>query len=314
MNGITVQTWLADRQRKYADGLVLFKEHASEEMKRKFLAYFSEVSNVPQFDSHMTVLINKLTTIMRTGTCITQQTPVESFAGIVKTAVCATVAIDKAADELKAVSVISEIQAKEVELLALQDRITELEDDNDDKTDEIEELQYDLEAKEEEIEELHNNLLRLRPGVKIVTYSNLPDGIRQMYDRIRDITPLYASLFTEMQAESLTAEEREPIARQVNELYMKRDELWKNIDDWAEGKKIELHIEQTKLEELPDNTMLKGMQAANRIERLKENIRRTEKSILNHEAKGKLNLKQNAQDKLNTYKQELAELEKIGKE
>ena len=51
------------------------------------------------------------------------------------------------------------------------------------------------------------------------------------------------------------------------------------------------------------------MQIANRIERLKENIRRTEVSIQTHDKNGKLNLKHKAEKRLEEYKHELAELE-----
>lgn len=62
---ITLQNWLADRKRKYADGLALFQALAPEEMRKKYIAFFSEVKEVPQFDSHFTVLVNKLTTVAR---------------------------------------------------------------------------------------------------------------------------------------------------------------------------------------------------------------------------------------------------------
>ena len=51
---ITLQNWLADRKRKYADGLALFQALAPEEMRKKYIAFFSEVKEVPQFDSHFT--------------------------------------------------------------------------------------------------------------------------------------------------------------------------------------------------------------------------------------------------------------------
>lgn len=40
---ITLQNWLADRKRKYADGLALFQALAPEEMRKKYIAFFSEV-------------------------------------------------------------------------------------------------------------------------------------------------------------------------------------------------------------------------------------------------------------------------------
>ena len=87
--------------------------------------------------------------------------------------------------------------------------------------------------------------------------------------------------------------------------------LWDQIDAWAEGKQIQLKTEVQKTEELPADQLLKGMQIANRIERLRENIRRAETSIAQHKKNGKLNLQQKAEQRLADYKRELAELDNL---
>lgn len=311
MAQITLQNWLADRGRTYADGVALFLALAPEEMKRKLSGYFHEVKDAPQFDSHYTVLVNKLSMIARTVGAQRVVTTSEKAAGLLATAVSMTKAVDKAANQVQGEKVLKDILVKESELFALRDRIRTLEGDNEDKTDEIETLESDLEEMAEELEELQDKFALLRPGVKIVTYSALPDNIRPLFDRVREITPLYASLFTEMQNESLTAEQREPIATQVYALWTERAGLWDQIDAWAEGKKVELKIEEKRTEELPADQMIRGMQMAARIERLKENIRRTEASVINHDKNGKLNLKQKAEQRLSEYRTELAMLEAV---
>lgn len=297
---ITLQNWLADRKRKYADGLALFQALAPEEMRKKYIAFFSEVKEVPQFDSHFTVLVNKLTTVARLSSAQPQITISERGSILLKTA-----------DQLKGDKVLKEILVKESELFKLQDKITELEEDNDDKSGEIDQLQAELEEAQEELQELQDQFALLRPGAKIATYSSLPDNIRTIFDEVRQITPLYAALFTEMQNEALTPEQRKPIADQVHELWSRRAKLWDQIDAWAEGKQIQLKTEVQKTEELPADQLLKGMQIANRIERLRENIRRTETSIAQHEKNGKLNLRQKAEQRLAYYKRELAELDNL---
>lgn len=308
---ITLQNWLADRKRKYADGLALFQALAPEEMRKKYIAFFSEVKEVPQFDSHFTVLVNKLTTVARLSSAQPQITISERGSILLKTAVAATKAIEKTANQLKSDKVLKEILVKESELFKLQDKITELEEDNDDKSGEIDQLQAELEEAQEELQELQDQFALLRPGAKIATYSSLPDNIRTIFDEVRQITPLYAALFTEMQNEALTAEQRKPIADQVHELWSRRAKLWDQIDAWTEGKQIQLKTEVQKTEELPADQLLKGMQIANRIERLRENIRRTETSIAQHEKNGKLNLRQKAEQRLAYYKRELAELDNL---
>ena len=308
---ITLQNWLADRKRKYADGLALFQALAPEEMRKKYIAFFSEVKEVPQFDSHFTVLVNKLTTVARLSSAQPQITTSERGSMLLRTAVAATKAIEKTANQLKGDKVLKEILVKESELFKLQDKITELEEDNDDKSGEIDQLQAELEEAQEELQELQDQFALLRPGAKIATYSSLPDNIRTIFDEVRQITPLYAALFTEMQNEALTAEQRKPIADQVHELWSRRVKLWDQIDAWAEGKQIQLKTEVQKTEELPADQLLKGMQIANRIERLRENIRRTEISIAQHKKNGKLNLRQKAEQRLADYKRELAELDNL---
>ena len=308
---ITLQNWLADRKRKYADGLALFQALAPEEMRKKYIAFFSEVKEVPQFDSHFTVLVNKLTTVARLSSAQPQITISERGSILLKTAVAATKAIEKTADQLKGDKVLKEILVKESELFKLQDKITELEEDNDDKSGEIDQLQAELEEAQEELQELQDQFALLRPGAKIATYSSLPDNIRTIFDEVRQITPLYAALFTEMQNAALPPEQRKPIADQVHELWTRRAKLWDQIDAWAEGKQIQLKTEVQKTEELPADQLLKGMQIANRIERLRENIRRTETSIAQHEKNGKLNLRQKAEQRLAYYKRELAELDNL---
>ena len=300
MEKITLQNWLANRQRRYADGVALFRSLAPEEMKSKYLSFFSEVADAPQFDNHYTVLVNKLTSITRMAGARPQT---------MATAVAVAKAADAKANEVLGDKVLKEILVKETELFALQDKITALEDDNEDKSEEIAALESDLEEAQEELQELQDRLAVLRPGAKIVTYTSLPDNIRLIFDRVRYITPLYASLFTEMQNESLTPEQRAPIANQVHDLWIERAGLWDQIDAWAEGKHVALKLQEKRTEDLPTDPVLKGMQIANRIERLKENIRRTEVSIANHDKNGKMNLKQKAEQRLNAYQKELAELE-----
>ena len=60
----TIQEWLADPNRKYANGLAIFKTAAAPEIKRKYSEYFSSVDGDPeQFDIHYGMLVNKVSDI-----------------------------------------------------------------------------------------------------------------------------------------------------------------------------------------------------------------------------------------------------------
>ena len=137
MEKITLQNWLANRQRRNADGVALFRSLAPEEMKSKYLSFFSEVSDAPQFDNHYTVLVNKLTSITRMAGARPQMMAVEVAAKTMVTAVAVAKAADAKANEVLGDKVLKEILVKETELFALQDKITALEDDNEDTSEEI---------------------------------------------------------------------------------------------------------------------------------------------------------------------------------
>ena len=63
-----------------------------------------------------------------------------------------------------------------------------------------------------------------------------------------------------------------------------------------------------------EDPMVEGMRIACRIERLKENIRRTKQSIDRHERNGKLNYLAKSRQRLGDYERELAELEQQTRE
>ena len=109
MEKITLQNWLANRQRRYADGVALFRSLAPEEMKSKYLSFFSEVSDAPQFDNHYTVLVNKLTSITRMAGARPQMMAVEVAAKTMVTAVAVAKAADAKANEVLGDKVLKEI-------------------------------------------------------------------------------------------------------------------------------------------------------------------------------------------------------------
>ncbi|MCD7851880.1 MAG: hypothetical protein LUH63_20460 [Parabacteroides sp.] len=94
-------SWLSDRKRKYADGLSLFRELAPEEMKKKYLTYFSEVQDAPQFDSHYTVLVNKLSSVARMAGAKPQRMKSETVTKALISAVNVAKAVDKAVGKVE---------------------------------------------------------------------------------------------------------------------------------------------------------------------------------------------------------------------
>lgn len=149
-------------------------------------------------------------------------------------------------------------------------------------------------------------------GLRVVRYTDLPADQRKDYDEIRRITPLYGSLFAEMQDCSIADDRRAEIAAQVVELYDRKRELWARMDQWAEQGGVKLELDERAPQ--TEDPMIEGMRIACRIERLKENIRRTRQSIDRHERNGKLNYLAKSRQRLGDYERELAELEQQTRE
>ena len=149
-------------------------------------------------------------------------------------------------------------------------------------------------------------------GLRIVRYADLPADQRKDYDEIRRITPLYGSLFAEMQDRSIADDRRAEIAAQVVELYDRKRALWARMDQWAERGGVKLDLDERAPQ--AEDPMVEGMRIACRIERLKENIRRAKQSIERHERNGKLNYLEKSRQRLGDYERELEELEKQAKQ
>ncbi|HIY89433.1 MAG TPA: hypothetical protein H9824_12145, partial [Candidatus Bacteroides pullicola] len=258
-----LQQWLGDRRRTYADGLRLFRALASDAVKKRYSAYLEQgadgVSN--PFDPRFTQLVNCLSKIAQ--------------------AIRAGQTIPTAEEELLTVTVPADSQAKERE--ERQRRIEELKADNEDiatrigyledesgtHADEIDGLKDQMEQNLDEIQQLRKDVDQLsQPGVKIVTEESLTPELKKVYQRIKEIAPLYASLHADITNESTPDEERKKLADKLCDLDDERRALWKQIDDWAEGKGVRL---DEKRPEYSDNALVRGYEMARQVKRLRQN-------------------------------------------
>lgn len=296
--------WLANRQRSYADGMVLFRALANDSMKQRYGVYLEcgadGVSH--PFDPRFTQLVNCLSKIaqgIRSGLVVS------------------------AAEEELDVHQVTESEAeKQAELKKRNDRIQELDDLNEDlqarigyledgteeHTDDIEELKKQVERNLEEIKQLRKEVDALNaPGVKVVTEASLPKSLQKVYARIKEIAPLYACLHGELTSDTLTDEERKNVADQLCDLDDERRKLWRAIDQWAEGKgSLEL---DAKRPEYSDNAVVRGYEMARQMKRLKENIRNSQSAAEKAKADGKQTVYDNAMKRIERYEAELKELE-----
>ena len=286
----TIQEWLAAPNRKYAEGLAIFKIAAAPEIKKKYGEYFSAVDGEPdQFDMHFGMLINKVSDIenkMRINPDAFKDltllvAPVDNSKEIA--------AKEAEISTLKAT--IETLQSKEIESTEIEDNATVIS---------LTEAEEKLLALETELE-----TLKEKRGISIVQYDNLPEDIKKLYDRVKAITPLMASLHADISVEEIHPNTRKSLAKKLCDLDDERRLAWDAIDVWSEGKTVEPTLEANSFS---DDVLVKGMQIARRMERLKENINRSKDSA---EKADRQTIKASALARIEKYEKELAELQAL---
>lgn len=271
-----INSWLDDRQRTYAGGLCLFKQAAPECVKKNLLPFLEEVKDVPEFDTHYGVLYNAMFRLRGVVIESLQNNDMKPVLSKSDNAV-----------------IIPDVMMKQLDL---EDALEELRNDKERSDEDVSDQIRSLENKIDELK--MNNSVK---GARIMDLSELPESMQKKFRRIKEITPEYAATFTEMQNISLSNEERLGIATKCRDLFQERAKLWNEIDKEDEVKSEEKEER---------NDMQFGVEIQRRIERLKENIRRTAVAAEQHEKSGKLNLKASAEMRLKRYNIELEELKK----
>jgi predicted RNase H-like nuclease (RuvC/YqgF family) len=296
--------WLADRQRKYADGMALFRLLANDSMKQRYGTFLErgEDGVTHPFDPRFTQLVNCLSKIaqnIRAGIVIAAAEEDLDVRQISETESERQAALKKRNDRIQQLDDLND---------DLQTRIGYLEDGSEEHAEEIEELKKQVESNLEEINQLRKEVDALNaPGVKVVTEESLPKSLQKAYARIKEIAPLYACLHGELTSDTLTDEERKKVADGLCDLDDERRKLWRSIDQWAEGK-ASLDLSE-KRPEYSDNAVVRGYEMARQIKRLKENIRNSQTAAEKAQADGRQNVYENAMKRIARYEAELKELE-----
>ena len=133
---------------------------------------------------------------------------------------------------------------------------------------------------------------------------SLPEELKPVRKRISEIIPLMAKLHAEMANEKLADDKRLPIIKELVALDDERRACWSKIDNYDPSDE-EIQIEA--------KTIAMGADIQKRIDQLKENIARNEKSIEVNKKKNKTTLIDSAQKRLKKYRNELTELQLIVK-
>lgn len=283
-----IEDWLKNPKRDYASGLEFFNRLADTEMKARFGGFLNGVEDPA--DSKETV-IHFPQLIQR----------VSLIHGKIKANPDAYKDLLVTESTKESIEKLIELQKKVDEL---DEKIGDLQADADGNADEINSLSNDLEDSNEEIEDLKKKLAE--KNVKVITPADLPSQLAAAYARNKESTPLIASLHASLKDETITDEQRQGI---VNELCFLDDERrrdWDDIDNYLESGNLALP--EDRLLVYSEDPVIKGAQIAKRIERLKENIRKSGDALAKHQESGKQNFVVKAQNRLDAYTDELNEL------
>lgn len=301
-----IKQWLAKPSGRYFDGLVIFSTLAGVEIKKKYEAYFRELTEEPkQHDIHFSMLINKVTAIAQA----VQHNP-KAFEDI--ELVFKVTGPDAETQE--------QIEAKKQEIEKLKAAIELLKSENDEIlaenaefSDQVDELESDLETAQDEVSEYETKLeeleaelveLKNKRGIQIIALADMPDDIRKAYDRVREITPLMAKIHSEIAVEKIHHKTREKLVKQLCDFDDERRANWDLIDNWSEGKKTVV-AEQPKELTYDADPIIAGAQKLRRVLKLEENLKNSQVTF---DTTDKEVIKQNAAKRIEAYQIELSQL------
>lgn len=285
--------WMGDRQRKYADGLALFRRVGRPQRLERcihFLESGSDQARIGMLEGCIRDTIRGIEIEPRL-----YPEAYKPYLGI--QTIDTTAARAEASEKEKLMAHHSEI------ITAIQNQLRELEERHEDSKPDYSELQGQLEAHEETLRQLTRDVEELyKPGVKIVNKADLPAKQRIANARISEIVPLMAALHAELSDTSLTDTDRQQRAEQLCKLDDERRALWKQIDQWAEGKveDPDPQPEQTPLQE--------GAKKARRIQRIKANMVYARKKLSEAEAEGNDTAAARIRERMANYEKEILQL------
>jgi hypothetical protein len=139
----------------------------------------------------------------------------------------------------------------------------------------------------------NNEDAELDVSVSKIDVSILTDEKKATYARIQEIVPLMASIHSELDNESLTDDERKELAEQLIDLSDEKKSLWEEFD--GKTKTVETGEDEN------EDKLIKLGYLQNRLNRINENIKRTNIAIDSAVVAGKKNLETNARSRLAMY-------------
>lgn len=297
-----LKKWLGDRQRKFADGVSLFKALGRPQTKKRYLEFIEnglQESSINLFDPRFTLLINQLDAIAHDIDLQPSLYPLaqaEYSSSAQKEG--ENDGIKQQPKKVAKTSPTVSVSQQTVENLEV--RVSDAEEELSDLADEVREHNDAIDQLQGQVDELS------KPGVKVVTEGSLPASLRKEYERLKEIVPLYASLHADICREDITDDMRKGFASRLVKLDDERRRIWKKIDDWSQGKEVSLDVDRPQYSDVP---LVRGYELARSVKRLKENIRNSELAAKKAKEDGRQVVYDNAMRRIESYRKELKEIE-----
>ena len=271
-----IKIWLANKNRKYSEGLAYFNKFASDKQKDSFGKYLNAVKNddISQFDTagRFPLLINQVIFIERS----IKSSPAQYIASKTK---------EKPMINTEGLSGGKKDEASKV-------------DKNSPNTNAVNAPKGDVNAPADAKQRA------------VTSLDQLPENFAPIRTRLKELVPYMAKVHADMAAE-LADDKRAVLRKELIALDDERRSIWKRIDKFLAGTP-ESKIEKEEAEKvLEQNMLVVGVDLAKRIGLLKSYIKRNTDSLKKHQAAGYEVKAASAQEKIDMYSKELAELEAL---
>lgn len=271
-----IQIWLANKNRKYSEGLAYFNKFASDKQKDSFGKYLNAVKNddISQYDTagRFPLLINQVIFIERR----IKSSPAQYIASKTK---------KKPMINTEGLSIGKKDEASKV-------------DKNSPNTNAVNAPEGDVNAPADAKQRA------------VTSLDQLPENFAPIRTRLKELVPYMAKVHADMAAE-LADDKRAVLRKELIALDDERRSIWNRIDKFLAGvpeSKIEKDEAETHVEQ---NMLVLGVELAQRIGLLKSYIKRNTDSLKKHQAAGYEVKAASAQEKIDMYSKELSELEAL---
>lgn len=141
--------------------------------------------------------------------------------------------------------------------------------------------------------------------------NNLPEELTPSWARLKEIVPLMARVHADMSNEALADDKRGVLRVELINLDDERREIWSKIDQFQKDGLIDTLPKPDGEEQVEQNMLQLGAEIQREISNLRSNVTRNTNDVKKYAKAGDKDKEAKAQERLDAYKTQLAELEKL---